>query len=208
MKEIGNSVLADGEGAVTLGVEDFPIELWMEKHQSELLGFTSRKLMKALEVHYDPEDVLQDAFLRAWDKRAEAGEMPSSRSFVLWMRKIIHNRVLDLRRRLTVREKVWPASVTGAANGEGDVLEMLTENVSAGDYRAGPIPGEVDDAVVELKLLPFEEQLCVLMRDVLKVEWKAVAVTVSRTVEASKSLRFRARGREEWLRDGVPEESA
>lgn len=164
--------------------------------------------MKVLTVHYDAEDVLQDAFMRAWSNMDKAGEMHSSRSFILWMRRIIHNRVLDLRRRFAVREVVWPASVTGAGDGEADVLESLTQEAVAADHRAGPIPGEVDDAVVELKLLPFEEQLCVLMRDVLHVEWKAVAATVSRTVDASKSLRFRARGREDWLRDAVPETGA
>jgi len=172
--------------------------VWLEESWPRLLAYAQKTTMRAIAVHYDAEDVLQEAIVRALKNPESLKGLRNVNAFERWMKRVIQNRVLDLRRMISVREDVWPAQTSGGDEPDGDWDQlagipgrMSPEQTSFVTARQG-----YGDVVArELRPLSFEEHISVLMRDVLLMNWCAISATLGRTTNGAKSLRHRARGR-------------
>jgi RNA polymerase sigma-70 factor, ECF subfamily len=75
-------------------------ESWGElltRHENQLQRMVAFRLDHRLQGRIDPQDVVQEAFLEASEHRAEFFQNPSS-TFLLWMRGIVGNKLLELHR--------------------------------------------------------------------------------------------------------------
>ena len=191
-------IAVGGDGGEAWDSQRILLAGWVAEVHPRLLAFAKGHLMRALSPHFEAEDVLQDAIVRVWKNPENTQRLNGVQAFERWMKRVILNRVLDLRRMLGVRDKVWPAGVSGgeAESDEWDQLDRIPSRSSAGDAAGLTARQGCGDGVArELGFLRFEEHICVLMRDVMEMDWRSVAAALRRSTNGAKSLRHRARGR-------------
>ncbi len=143
-----------------------------------VLPISNRLLRIALQILQDEEeakDVLQDIFLKLWQKRDELDKIQNIEAFAISM---IRNRCLDLtRKRRTIRvENLRKNNISIERHEEYDHLEHNDSANLARRIIAG-LP-ELQRTVIHLRdieLLEFEE-----IADIMKMEINAIRVNLSR----------------------------
>jgi RNA polymerase sigma factor (sigma-70 family) len=148
-----------------------------EKLRPELHRYCARLMSSVI----DGEDVVQDAFARAFAALDELEESPPMRA---WLFRIAHNRALDLLRSRAIR---------------------AAEPIEAADALADPaIPDPVEvmmrrdaieTAVSRFSELPTMQRSVVILKDVLDQSLEEIAAMLDLTVNAVKAHLARGRAR-------------
>ncbi|MGH8720573.1 MAG: sigma-70 family RNA polymerase sigma factor [Burkholderiales bacterium] len=179
--------------AATAG-DERAFTLLVSRHRREIQSHAYR----ILGSHEDSEDVAQETFLRAWDKRAS---FRGRSTFRAWLYAIATNASLDARGRQQ-RHRHTPDA------------DGVLEAIAAPD--ASPEDAIVSSETVELTLiaarrLPPRQRAILILRDVLGWSARDAAQLLETSVAAGNSALQRARTalnehrtepRLEWRRDG------
>jgi RNA polymerase sigma-70 factor (ECF subfamily) len=129
----------------------------------------------------DGEDVVQDAFARAFAGLDELQEAPPLRA---WLFRIAHNRALDLLRRGAIRAAEPIEAAHEVADPESpDPVEVLMRREA------------VDTAVSRFVELPAVQRSVVILKDVLGQSLEEIASMLGLTVNAVKAHLARGRAR-------------
>jgi RNA polymerase sigma-70 factor (ECF subfamily) len=127
------------------------------------------------------EDVVQDAFARAFAALDELQEAPPLRA---WLFRIAHNRALDLLRRGAIRAAEPIEAAYEVADPESpDPVEVLMRQEA------------VDTAVSRFVELPAVQRSVVILKDVLDQSLEEIAAMLGLTVNAVKAHLARGRAR-------------
>jgi RNA polymerase sigma factor (sigma-70 family) len=151
--------------------------LIVERYQERLLGFARRLLHGS---GNDAEDVVQDAFIRAYNAlRATDNEM----HLRPWLYMIVRNRAMDDLRR--------PARV--AAD-----LDDVEHFAPAASFDEDPATRAVEremlrEVVAEMQRLPERQRLALVMRELDGATHVEMSERLGTTIPATKSLLVRAR---------------
>ena len=126
---------------------------------------------------HDPEDVIQDAFIRAY-----RGLRVTDRPMALrpWLYMIVRNRALDTLR-APQRSTVYDDELRVCAAGDGDPAQCFAHNE------------EMARVVEEIGRLPERQRLALVMREFDGRTHAETARALQTTVPATKSLIIRAR---------------
>ncbi|MGH3042346.1 MAG: sigma-70 family RNA polymerase sigma factor [Gaiellaceae bacterium] len=169
----------------------------VSRHRREIQTHAYR----ILGSHEDSEDLAQETFLRAWDKR---GSFRGRSTFRTWLYAIATNASLNAHGRQQRRRRHWhTVDATG-----------VLEAIAAPD--ASPEDAIVSNETVELTLiaarrLPPRQRAALILRDVLGWSAKDAAQLLETSVTSVNSALQRARTalnehraepRLEWRRDG------
>ena len=147
----------------------------VERYQGQLLGF-ARRLLRG--TGHDAEDVVQDAFLRAYKGLRATGNEMHLRP---WLYMIVRNRAMDDLRR------------PGRIAAELDEVEHIA--VATGD---DPAERAVErellrEVVTEMQRLPERQKLALVMRELDGASHVEMAERLGTSIPATKSLLVRAR---------------
>lgn len=125
----------------------------------------------------DPEDVVQDAFIRAY-----RGLRVTDRAIALrpWLFMIVRNRALDARR-TPQRSRAYDDEVQMHAVGDGDPARRFAESE------------EMRQVVAEIARLPERQRMALVLRELDGRSHVETARALATTVPATKSLIVRAR---------------
>jgi RNA polymerase sigma factor (sigma-70 family) len=143
-----------------------------DRYRQRLFAYT-RQMLPASSP--DAEDVLQDVFVRAY-----AGLRASDRELALraWLYRVAHNRCID-----ELRRPPQPAP---------DMVEVA--RIVAGDPIAAAEQRETLRRLIEdVRRLPEQQRSALLMRELSGMSYQELAVALSVSVPAVKSLLVRAR---------------
>lgn len=148
--------------------------------KTDVLPLSNKLLRFALQILQDGEeakDVLQDVFLKLWQKRDELGKVENPEAFAM---RMIRNRCLDvIRSRRTVSvELVKKHNLPDEDSQESDVLEnsdsvSLVKRIIAG--------------------LPDLQRTVIHLRDIEQLEYDEIAETTGMKVNAIRVNLSRAR---------------
>ncbi|MEV4054560.1 sigma-70 family RNA polymerase sigma factor [Amycolatopsis sp. NPDC049688] len=191
-------------------------------------GFVER-YRAALQVHCyrmlgsldDAEDMVQETFLRAWNKRASFERRSAFRS---WLYRIATNACLDhldRRGRQAVPADLGPSAESTASPGEVPWLQPVPDRLldEAASAEADPQAVVIAKETIELafltaiQYLPPRQRAILVMRDVLGWPAKDAAELLGMTVASANSGLQRARAslkehlppqRSEWAPEADP----
>jgi RNA polymerase sigma factor (sigma-70 family) len=142
----------------------------------------------------DGEDVVQDAFARAFVALDELEEVPPLRA---WLFRIAHNRALDLLRSRAVRATEPIEAACEVADPESlDPLEALMRREA------------VETAVSRFVELPTVQRSVVILKDVLDQSLGDIAALLDLTVDAVKAHLARGRARLQVINARAPAQPA
>jgi RNA polymerase sigma factor (sigma-70 family) len=142
----------------------------------------------------DGEDVVQDAFARAFVALDELEEAPPLRP---WLFRIAHNRALDLMRSRAIRAAVPIEAAYEVADPESpDPLEALMRREA------------VETAVSRFVELPTVQRSVVILKDVLDQSLEEIAALLDLSVNAVKAHLARGRARLKVINAMAPAETA
>jgi RNA polymerase sigma factor (sigma-70 family) len=129
----------------------------------------------------DGEDVVQDAFARAFEGLDQLRETPPLRA---WLFRIAHNRAVDLLRSRAIRATEPIEAAVDVADPETpDPIEALMRKEA------------VETAVSRFAALPTMQRSVVILKDVLDHSLEEIAATLDLTVNAVKAHLARGRAR-------------
>lgn len=138
----------------------------------------------------DGEDVVQDAFTRAFIALDELREAPPLRA---WLFRIAHNRALDLLRSRAIRAAEPIEAALEVADPESpDPMEVLMRQEAVGT------------AVSRFVELPAVQRSVVILKDVLDHSLEEIAATLDLTVDAVKAHLARGRARLKVINTKAP----
>ncbi len=169
-----------------------------ESHRRELREHCYRMLGCV----QDAEDMVQETFWRAWNRR-ETFEGRST--FRAWLYKIATNQCLDALKRRPRRS--LPIAREGASTPEGSIPASITEPIWLEPYPDDfPAPEDFNPEsrysmsesirlafVTSLHLLPPRQRAVLILRDVMDWQADEVAEALEQTVPSVKSALYRAR---------------
>jgi len=142
----------------------------------------------------DGEDVVQDAFARAFVALDELEEAPALRP---WLFRIAHNRALDLLRNRAIRDAEPIEAAYEVADPESlDPVEALMRREA------------VETAVSRFVKLPTVQRSVVILKDVLDQSLEDIAGLLDLTVNAVKAHLARGRARLKVINAEAPAETA
>jgi RNA polymerase sigma factor (sigma-70 family) len=148
-----------------------------DRYRERLLAF-ARRLLSG--TGHDPEDVVQDAFIRALaGLRATDAEM----NLKPWLYMIVRNRAMDELRRTGSR----------FVAAELDEVAHLRPVEDADPARRAVERERLREVVAEIGRLPERQRLALVMREFGGVSHARMAATLGTSVPATKSLLVRAR---------------
>lgn len=199
MSSIGNSRTPDAAELVATADETAFNEL-ARRHRRELHVHCYR-MLASLD---DAEDLVQETFLRAWQKRATYQGRASFRS---WLYRIATNACIDFLRRKG--RSVTEIGVRGTSATTPHVAwlqpypDRLLEAPAGNDADAPVVRRETIELafIVALQLLPPRQRAVLLLRDVLDWSASETAALLESTVPAVNGALQRARA---TLRDRRP----
>ena len=141
----------------------------------------------------DGEDVVQDAFARAFVALDELEEAPALRP---WLFRIAHNRALDLMRSRAIRAAEPIEAAYEVADPESpDPVEALMRREA------------VETAVSRFVELPTVQRSVVILKDVLDQSLEEIAAMLDLTVNAVKAHLARGRARLKAINAQAPAET-
>jgi RNA polymerase sigma factor (sigma-70 family) len=149
-----------------------------ERYRARLLAYTRQMLRGAC---VDPEDALQDVFVRAY-RSLRSSERPVM--LRAWLYRIAHNRCIDeLRRPCPVPSELapdaQPAFVAPAASREPPAVAERSAALAR--------------LVADVRTLPSQQRSALLMRELQGLSYEELAGALAISVPAVKSLLLRAR---------------
>ena len=149
----------------------------VERYQERLLGF-ARRLLHG--TGHDAEDVVQDAFIRAYNALRATGNEMHLRP---WLYMIVRNRAMDDLRR--------PARVAAE-------LEDIEHFAPAASFDHDPAERAAErellrDVVAEMQRLPERQRLALVMRELDGASHVEMSERLGTSIPATKSLLVRAR---------------
>jgi RNA polymerase sigma-70 factor (family 1) len=148
--------------------------------KTDVLPISNKLLRFALQILQDEEeakDVLQDTFLKLWQKREELGKVENLEAFAI---RMVRNRCLDvIRGRRTVSiELVKKNKQANEASSDSDLLEntdsvRLVKRIISG--------------------LPEQQRMVIQLRDIEQLEYEEIAEATDLNVNAIRANLSRAR---------------
>ncbi len=151
-----------------------------DRHRTALVGFARRLLHGS---GHDPEDVVQDAFLRAYHRLPGfRGEAP----FRSWLLRIAHNAALDALAR--ARHRAAIADDEGLEAGvpvTSSAPRTPVESLEAGERR--------DRLAAKVRLLPPRHRAVLVLRDVEGLTYEEIAHVTETPLGSVKGRLHRAR---------------
>jgi RNA polymerase sigma factor (sigma-70 family) len=148
---------------------------------SELRPELHRYCARLMGLVIEGEDVVQDAFARAFIALDELQEDPPLRA---WLFRIAHNRALDLLRSRAIRAAEPIEAALEVADPESpDPVEVLMRRDA------------VETAVSRFVELPTVQRSVVILKDVLDQSLEEIAAMLDLTVNAVKAHLARGRAR-------------
>jgi RNA polymerase sigma-70 factor, ECF subfamily len=155
-------------------------ETLVERHQRAVIGTVAKMLGNASEA----EDIAQQVFVRVW-KSAERYEAQAK--FTTWLFTITRNLVFNEVRR---RQRKPTVSV--------DEREETTHRTIEDSQAISPdnemLQAELEEAIDRaIQSLPGKQRLAVVLRRYEEMPYEEIAVVLSMSIPAVKSLLFRAR---------------
>jgi len=148
--------------------------------KTDVLPISNKLLRFALQILQDEEeakDVLQDTFLKLWQKREELGKVENLEAFAI---RMVRNRCLDvIRGRRTVSmELVKKNKQADEASSDSDLLEntdsvRLVKRIISG--------------------LPEQQRMVIQLRDIEQLEYEEIAEATDLNVNAIRANLSRAR---------------
>ncbi len=129
----------------------------------------------------DPEDALQDVFIRAY-RALRANDRPVT--LRAWLYRIAHNRCIDELRRPCPLPSELAADAEPAFGAPG-----VTREPGAVAERSA----ELARLIADVRALPTQQRSALLMRELQGLTYEELAVALATTVPAVKSLLLRAR---------------
>jgi len=149
-----------------------------DRYRSRLLAYTRQMLRGA---SGDPEDALQDTFMRAY-RSLRANDRPLL--LRAWLYRIAHNRCVDeLRRPSPLPSELAPdAEPAFGAPGASHEPPAVAERSAA-----------LARLVADVRTLPTQQRSALLMRELQGLTYEELASALSVSVPAVKSLLLRAR---------------
>jgi RNA polymerase sigma factor (sigma-70 family) len=142
----------------------------------------------------DGEDVVQDAFIRAYGAVDALKDEPPLRA---WLFRIAHNRALDLQRSRALRAAEPIESAHDVADTENpDPVEAMMRREA------------VETAVSRFAELPTTQRSAVILKDVLDQSLEEIAAMLDLTVNAVKAHLARGRARLREINAQAPAPSA
>lgn len=162
--------------------------------QFEALFERSRRRVYRFAYHLlgnstDAEDVVQDAYVRAWQ---HFDQFDSARSFEGWLFRIVTNRVIDMRRRQK-RVPMYSLDTPIYGDEEGQPLahEFAAPNSNPEEIVVGPVLEEkLQNA---LAALPADYRTAILLCDVEQRSYQDIAATMHCAIGTVRSRIHRAR---------------
>ena len=146
-----------------------------DRYRERLVAFAGRLLRG---TGHDPEDVVQDAFMRALaGLRATANEM----HLKAWLYMIVRNRALDDLRR------------PGRISADLEDLEFACPDLDADPALRAAERELLAEVVAEIGRLPERQRLALVMRELDGATHAQMADTLGTTIPGTKSLLVRAR---------------
>jgi RNA polymerase sigma factor (sigma-70 family) len=146
-----------------------------DRYRERLLAFAGRLLRG---TGHDPEDVVQDAFIRAVaGLRATDNEM----HLKAWLYMIVRNRAMDDLRR------------PGGGGVDLDEVAHACPDLDADPARRAAERAFLQEVVTEIGRLPERQRLALVMRELDGATHAEMAGTLGTTIPATKSLLVRAR---------------
>jgi RNA polymerase sigma-70 factor (ECF subfamily) len=162
-------------------------ELAVDRHRRELQVHCYR-MVGSLQ---DAEDMVQETFLRAWDKRSTYEGRSSLRA---WLYRIATNACLDLIRR---RGRVVPVDPNGTAPTEVTWLEPFPDSMlpEPDDPAAATVARETIELayIAAIQHLPPRQRAVLLLRDAVGWSAKEIAGLLEMSAPAVNSALQRAR---------------
>ena len=145
------------------------------RYRSPLVAFARRMLQGS---GHDAEDVVQDAFIRAY-----RGLRATDRAMALrpWLYMIVRNRALD-ELRTPQRSDVYDDEARMRAVTDADPAQCYAD------------ADEMRQLVAEIARLPERQRLALVMRELGGASHAEMSATLGTSVPATKSLLVRARG--------------
>jgi len=152
----------------------------VERHQRSVIGTVAKMLGNASEA----EDIAQQVFVRVWKS---AGRYEAQAKFTTWLftitRNLVFNEVRRRRRKPTV-----------SVDEREELTHRTVEDSKAVPPDDGILQVELEDAIDRaIKSLPEKQRLAVVLRRYEEMPYDEIAVALSMSVPAVKSLLFRAR---------------
>lgn len=164
----------------TLAGNQLSFQLLVERHQERLFGLVRHYTRNSVEV----EDIVQDAFLKAYRKLESFGHQAS---FSTWLHRIAVNTALDFLKRRgrspvqavedpeLVTERALPAIVAPDAGLEREEIATITRSV--------------------LEELPEIFRTVLVLRELEELSYQEIADTLEISIGTVESRLFRARAR-------------
>jgi RNA polymerase sigma-70 factor (ECF subfamily) len=137
----------------------------------------------------DAEDVIQDAYVRAWNNFET---YDSSRSFEGWLFRIITNRVIDMRRR---QKRVPMYSLDSPISADEEGTEFAHEFAAPDSDPEEIVVGPIMDERLQnaLASLPTDYRTAILLCDVEQRSYQAIADEMDCAIGTVRSRIHRAR---------------
>lgn len=201
------SELTDFDTAIRNG-DRSTFDAAVDRHRKELQIHCYRMLGSL----HDAEDMVQETFLRAWEKRSTFEGRSTLRA---WLYSIATNASLDMIRR---RRRVVPVDTSGAAPTEVAWLQPFPDSMlpAPDDPAAVSVARETIELayIAAIQHLPGRQRAVLLLRDVVGWSAQETADLLETSVTAVNSALQRARatlgdkvtGREERTRSWQPSE--
>lgn len=142
----------------------------------------------------DGEDIVQDAFTRAFGALDTLHEVPPMRA---WLFRIAHNRALDVLRSRAIRhtEPIESAREVAASEGVDPAEELVRREA-------------VETAVSRFTELPPAQRSTVILKDVLGQSLEEIAANLDLTVNAVKAHLARGRAQLKLINSRAPADLA
>ena len=149
-----------------------------DRYRGRLLAYARQMLRGA---HSDPEDTLQDVFLRAY-RALRASDRPVL--LRAWLYRIAHNRCIDELR----RPRPLPAELAADAQPAFSLPAAASEAPAVAERHA-----DLARLVGDVQSLPSQQRSALLMRELQGLSYEELAGALGLSIPAVKSLLLRAR---------------
>jgi RNA polymerase sigma factor (sigma-70 family) len=149
-----------------------------ERYRTRLLAYT-RQMLRGGSA--DPEDALQDVFIRAY-RALRANDRPVL--LRAWLYRIAHNRCIDELRRPCPAPSELAADAQPAFGAPGGANEPAAAAERSADLAR---------LVADVRTLPSQQRSALLMRELQGLSYEELASALSISLPAVKSLLLRAR---------------
>jgi RNA polymerase sigma-70 factor (ECF subfamily) len=180
-----NSSIAKGHKDLVESAQRGDIKAF-HKLFSEFQDKLTSYLYRIIADRYDVDDIVQDTFVRAFDK---IGSFQGNSNLKTWVFAIATNMARDLIR----KRKRWPLDALDQAcaayKTSTETQQAYTKTSQQTPYSMFVIREHIDFCFTCIsKTLPIEQQLALILKDVYEFKNKEVAIILNRSIAVVKHL--------------------